>query len=244
MRYQALLATRSPVPLGRRCELLGVSRSGYYAWRRRRASGRAQCNRLLVAEIQRIHAELDRTYGSPRMHPELVARGFACGRHRVARLMRAHGIRAKQARRFRITTDSAHPCPVAPNHLARQFTVAAPNRVWMGDVTYVPTAEGWCYLAVLLDAFSRRVVGWALDRQLTAALPRAALERALATRRPPPGVLHHSDRGIQYASTAYQAVLQRHGLQPSMSRVGDCWDNAVVESFFHSLKVERLHERR
>jgi len=244
MRYQALLATRSPVPLGRRCELLGVSRSGYYAWRRRRASARAQFNRRLVAEMQRIHAELDRTYGSPRMQPELVARGYPCGRHRVARLMRAHGIRAKQARRFRVTTDSRHHYPVAPNHLDRQFTVPGPNRVWMGDVTYVPTAEGFCYLAVLLDAFSRRVVGWALDRQLTAALPIAALERALATRRPPPGLLHHTDRGIQYASAAYQTVLEQHGLQASMSRLGDCWDNAVVESFFHSLKIERLHDRR
>jgi transposase InsO family protein len=194
--------------------------------------------------MQRIHAELDRTYGSPRMHPELVARGFRCGRHRVARLMRAHGIRAKQARRFRATTDSAHGHRVTPNLLERQFAAPAPNRVWMGDVTYVATTEGWCYLAVLLDAFSRRVVGWALDRQLTAALPLAALARALAARRPGPGLVHHTDRGIEYACDAYQAVLAEHGLQGSMSRRGDCWDNAVVESFFHSLKVERLHERR
>jgi transposase InsO family protein len=133
---------------------------------------------------------------------------------------------------------------VAPNQLARQFTAAAPNHVWMGDLTYIPTAEGWCYLAVLLDAFSRRVVGWALARHLTAALPLTALERALDTRRPAPGLLHHSDRAIQYASAAYQAVLARHGLQASMSRLGNCWDNAVVESFFHTLKVERVHDRR
>lgn len=244
MRYRALLTTPSPLPLRRRCELLGVSRSGFYAWRRRPESARARANRQLVVEMRRIHAEMDRTYGSPRMAPELVGRGLPCGRHRAARLMQAHGIRAKQARRFRVTTDSQHGYAVAPNHLARQFTVTAPNRVWMGDVTYVPTTEGWCYVAVLLDAFSRRIVGWALGSQLTADLPLTALQRALATRRPPPGLLHHSDRGIQYASAAYQAVLQRHGLQGSMSRRGDCWDNAVVESFFHTLKVERLHERR
>lgn len=244
MRYQSLVTTRSRLALGRRCALLGVSRSGFYAWRRGRRSLRTQINRQLVAEMRRIHAEVDRTYGSPRMHPELVARGWPCGRHRVARLMRAHGIRAKHRRRFRVTTDSVHPHPVAPNRLARQFTATAPNQVWMGDVTYVPTGEGWCYLAVLLDAFSRRVVGWALDTQLTAALPLTALQRALATRHPRSGLLHHSDRGVQYASEAYQTVLQHHAIECSMSRRGDCWDNAVVESFFHSLKVERLHERR
>jgi putative transposase len=244
VRYTALRTTGSPLSLARRCALLGVSRSGYYAWRRRRLSLRAQVNRQLVAEMQRIHAELDRTYGSPRMHPELVARGWPCGRHRVARLMQANGIRAKHRRRFRVTTDRAHAHPVAPNRLARHFTTTAPDQVWMGDVTYVPTAEGWCYLAVLLDAFSRRVVGWALDTQLTAALPLAALQRALAARQPRPGLLHHSDRGVQYACDVYQAVLQQHEIESSMSRRGDCWDNAVVESFFHSLKVERLHDRR
>lgn len=244
MRYAALGTIARPLPLDRRCALLGVSRSGFYAWRRRPLSARAQANRHLVAEIRRIHAEVDRSYGSPRMQPELVARGLHCGRHRVARLMRAHGIRAKQARRFRVTTDSRHGCAIAPNRLDRAFTTAAPNRVWMGDVTYIPTGAGWCYLAVLIDAFSRRVVGWAVGTQLTATLPLRALERAITTRRPGPGLLHHSDRGIQYACTAYQTVLAQHGIVGSMSRLGDCWDNAVVESFFHSLKVERLHERR
>ena len=244
MRYAALRAIPSPLPLGRRCALLGVSRSGFYAWQRRPTSARAQANRHLVAEIRRVHAEVDRSYGSPRMQPELVARGLRCGRHRIARLMRAHGIRAKQARRFRVTTDSRHGFAIAPNHLGRAFTAPAPNWVWMGDVTYIPTGAGWCYLAVLVDAFSRRVVGWAVGTQLTAALPLRALERAITTRRPAPGLLHHSDRGIQYASTAYQTVLQRHGMISSMSRRGDCWDNAVVESFFGALKVERLHDRR
>lgn len=244
MRYAALTTVPSPLALSRRCMLLGVSRSGYYAWRRRAPSARAQVNRQIVVEIRRIHAEVDRTYGSPRMQPELQARGLACGRHRVARLMRAHGIRAKQTCRWRVTTDSRHGFALAPNRLGRAFTAAAPNRVWMGDVTYIPTGAGWCYLAVLVDAFSRRVVGWAIGTQLTATLPLRALARALATRRPAPGLLHHSDRGIQYACTAYQQTLAEHGIVSSMSRRGDCWDNAVVESFFASLKVERLHERR
>jgi transposase InsO family protein len=201
-------------------------------------------NRAIVTEIRRIHAEVDRTYGSPRMQPELQARGWACGRHRIARLMRAHSIRGKQARRRRVTTDSRHGFALAPNRLGRAFSAAAPNRVWMADVTYIPTGAGWCYLAVVIDAFSRRVVGWAVDTQLTAALPRRALERAIAARRPAPGLLHHSDRGIQYAATAYQQTLTRHSMVASMSRRGDCWDNAVVESFFGALKVERLHERR
>jgi putative transposase len=244
VRFAALAALPSPLPLGRRCALLGVSRSGFYAWRERPPSARTQANHQLVVEIRRIHAEVDRSYGSPRMQPELRARGLACGRHRVARLMRRHGIRAKQARRWRVTTDSQHGFAIAPNRLGRVFTAAAPNRAWMGDVTYIPTGAGWCYLAVLVDAFSRRVVGWAVATQLTAALPLRALERALAHRRPAPGLLHHSDRGIQYACTAYQTALQQHGIISSMSRRGDCWDNAVVESFFASLKVERLHERR
>lgn len=244
MRYRAILAGPSGLAIERRCALLGVSRSGFYAWCRRPPSRRAQVNAQLVLEMRRIHAEVERTYGSPRMAPELTSRGYPCGRHRAARLMRAAGIRAKQARRFQVTTDSRHGFAIAPNLLGRQFTASAPNRVWMADITYLPTAEGWCYLAVLLDAFSRRVVGWAVSTQLTTALPLAALHRALAARQPGPGLLHHSDRGIQYASTAYQNALQRYGLRASMSRRGDCYDNAVVESFFHSLKVERLHERR
>ena len=230
--------------VGRRCALLGVSRSGYYAAQRRPASARGLANQQLVVEIRRIHREVDRTYGSPRMQPELVGAGFACGRHRVARLMRAAGIRAKQPNQYCVTTDSRHRFAIAPNHLDREFHAPAPNRVWMGDMTYIPTAEGWCYLAVLIDAFSRRVVGWALDTQPSADLPLTAWRQAVASRRPGAGLLHHSDRGIQYACSAYQTVLREQGAVSSMSRRGDCWDNAVVESFFASLKVERLHERR
>ncbi len=205
---------------------------------------RARSNRALVGEMRRIHADVDRTYGSPRMHDELRGRGVACGRHRVARLMRVHGMRAKQARRFRVTTHSRAGDRVVPNVLHRRFTPVAPDRVWMGDITFVPTREGWSYLAVLLDGFSRRVVGWALEDRLTSALPLAALRMALAHRRPRPGLVHHTDQGTQYACGAYHDELVCHGITPSMSRRGNCWDNAVVESFFHTLKVERIHDRR
>lgn len=244
MRYAAIRAYRGPLAVHRQCAVLAVSPSAYYAWRRRRVSARAQLNRQLAALMRRIHRDVDRTYGSPRMHDELRALGVRCGRHRVARVMRVHGIRAKQAKRFRVTTQSNHTYPVAPNLLARSFRPSAPNQVWMGDITYVWTQEGWCYLAVVLDAFSRRVVGWAMATRLSTALPLAALRQAIATRRPPPGLLHHSDRGSQYASGTYQRVVERHGMVCSMSRKGDCWDNAVVESFFHTLKVERIYDRR
>jgi transposase InsO family protein len=244
VRFAALRTIASVLPLARRCALLEVSRSGYYAWCRRGESRRTVTNRMLVGAITHVHHTMDRTYGSPRMQQELVGLGFRCGRHRVARLMQAYGIRAKQARRFRVTTDSRHGFGIAPNHLGRRFTVPAPNMVWMADVTYLPAATGWCYLAVVLDAWSRRVIGWALDTQITAALTLAALNQAVTTRQPPVGALHHSDRGIQYACTAYRTALARHGLQASMSRRGDCWDDAVVESFFASLKTERTHDRK
>jgi transposase InsO family protein len=240
----ALRTIASELPLGRRCALLEVSRSGYYAWCRRVESARTITNRVLVGAITAVHHTVDRTYGSPRMQQELVSQGFRCGRHRVARLMQAHGIRAKQARRFRVTTDSRHGFAIAPNRLGRRFSVTTPNTVWMADVTYLPTGTGWCYLAVVLDACSRRVIGWALDTQMSATLTLAALEQAVRQRAPGVGVLHHSDRGIQYACTAYRTALTRHGMVASMSRRGDCWDNAVVESFFASLKTERTHEKR
>ena len=200
-------------------------------------------NGRLVTEMIRIHRAVDRCYGSPRMRDELVAGGFGCGTNRVARLMREYGIRAKQVRRYRPTTDSAHPQPVAPNLLDRQFAVAAPNQVWASDVTYIWTREGWLYLAVVMDLFSRRIVGWHLAPRLTCPLVLEALQAALRTRHPRPGLLHHSDRGSQYASRDYQSVLEQAGARCSMSRKGNCWDNAVVESFFHSLKTERIRHR-
>jgi transposase InsO family protein len=179
------------------------------------------------------------------MHRELVAQGFACSENRVARVMRAEHIRAKQRRRFRVTTDSTHAAPTAPNTLARQFAVETsvrPNAVWVADITFIPTREGWLYLAVVLDLHSRRVVGWAMGSSLEWDLVRDALMMAIAHRRPPPGLLHHSDRGLQYACERYRALLRRHHMISSMSRAGDCWDNAVAESFFATLKTELVED--
>jgi len=243
VKCRLILAAGRTVTLRRRCELLGIARSTFYAWCRRPVSPRAATNHRLVRHIRAIYAEMDRTYGSPRIHRELVARGIACGRHRTARLMRATALRAKRAPKFTVTTDSTHAFPIAANILDQQFTVAAPNQVWMADITYVPTKAGWSYVAVVVDAYSRRVVGWAIDDQLTTDLPVAALQMAIRNRRPPRQLLHHSDRGSQYASAAYQQVLADHGIVASMSRRGNCWDNAMVESFFATLKVERVHDR-
>lgn len=182
-------------------------------------------------------------YGSPRVHAALQAQGQRVGIHRVARLMRAGAIRAKTVKKWRATTDSAHAHPVAPHTPKRQFAVTRPNRVWAGDMTYVWTAEGWLYLAVVLDLYSRRVIAWAMSSRLTQDLTASALTMAMAHRRPTGGVLHHTDRGSQYAATTYRELLASHGLTASMSRRGNCWDNAVVERFFHTLKTELLHHR-
>jgi putative transposase len=224
------------------CRVLEVSRAGYYAWRARPLCERVQTDRRLTVQLRAIHRQVKARYGSPRMHEELRARGEVCGKHRVARLMRHAGLRAKSARRFRVTTQSQHTERVAANLLARRFTVTShprPNKAWAADITYVPTQEGWLYLAVVLDLASRRVVGWALRTRLDQALTLAALRMALSHRRATGG-LHHSDRGLQYASGAYRQLLQHAGFTASMSRVGDCWDNAVVESFFATLTKELL----
>ena len=226
------------------CRILAVSPSGYYAWVARPESRRAAENRRLVAEIRGIHAASRRTYGSPRVHATLQAQGQRIGEHRVARLMRTNAIRAKTITKWRATTDSTHRHPVVPNTLNRQFAVAAPNRVWAGDITYVWTTEGWLYLAVVLDLYSRRVIAWGMRSRLTQELATAALTMAVEHRRPAHGVLHHTDRGSQYAATTYRALLAEHGLTASMSRRGNCWDNAVVESFFHTLKTEHVHHQR
>jgi len=228
----------------RRCALLGVSRSGFYAWCGRSTSPRAAENAQLVQVLREIHATVDRTYGSPRMPAELAVRGWPCSRNRAARLMRVAGLRAKQTRAFVVTTESQHRLPVAPNLVAQEFQAAVPNQLWMSDVTFIATDEGWAFLAVVLDAFSRRVIGWALGARLTADLVQAALQQALAARTPTADAVHHSDRGSPYASHSYRAVLATAGLQCSMSRSGNCYDNAVVESFFRTLKVERVYDRR
>ena len=197
----------------------------------------------MVIEIELSHKASDRTYGSPRVHEDLQEQGIRCGRKRVARLMRENGIRAKQARRFKATTDSDHNDPVAPNLLDREFHVDVPDRVWVADLTYIWTREGWLYLAVILDLFSRRVVGWSMSKRITSQLTLEALSVALWSRKPSPGLLHHSDRGSQYTCGDYRDVLDEHGVLCSMSRKGDCWDNAVAESFFKTLKVERVNDR-
>jgi len=231
------------------CRVLEVSRAGYYAWRARPLCDRVKDDRVLTEKIREIQRQVKQRYGSPRVRMELKALGFGCGKNRVARLMREGGLSAKSARTFRVTTQSEHAQPIAPNVLDRQFSLttnpqlAAPDRVWASDITYIPTREGWLYLAVILDLASRRVVGWALRTRLDQELTLAALRMALThrgARGRTRGGLHHSDRGVQYASGAYRRLLQDAGFTPSMSRVGDCWDNAVVESFFATLTKELL----
>jgi putative transposase len=225
-------------PVRRLCEVLGVSASGYYRFRGRPESRRSREDRRLRLQIRTIHREMKGRYGSPRIYEELRARGVRCSRKRVARLMREEHLQGRRRRRYRVTTQSAHRHAVAPNRLNRQFRVEGPNRVWAGDITYLWTEEGWLYLAVLLDLFSRRVVGWAVSARIDGALTLSALRMALEQDQPPQGLLHHSDRGSQYAAGPYQAVLRRYGLEVSMSRAGNCYDNAVVESFFSTLKLE------
>jgi len=220
------------------CELLGVSRGGYYARAGRAESARAADDRTLAAEIRAAYEASRGRYGSPRVHAELRARGRRIGRKRVARLMRGMDLAARRRRRFRRTTDSRHAFPIAPNLLERNFTAEAPDRVWLADLTYIWTAQGWLYLAAVLDLYTRRVVGWAMADHLRHELTLAALDMAIVRQRPAPGLVHHADRGVQYAAHGYRARLRRHGMVCSMSRKGDCWDNAPMESFFATLKGE------
>ena len=224
------------------CRVLGLSRSGYHKWANAKPSRRERENTRLAAEIRGIHQTSRSRYGSPRVHAELSERGRRVGRKRVARIMRENGIKSRPKRRFRLTTDSSHTLPVALNFLDRNFAASAPNQVWVGDITYIWTLEGWMYLAVLIDLYSRAVVGWALSDRMTRQLTLDALSMAVAARRPARGLLHHTDRGSQYASAEYRAALDANGFVCSMSRKGNCWDNAVAESFFASLKKELVHE--
>ena len=238
MRFGFIAAEKARYSLRLLCRCLGVTRSGFYAWQRRPPSPRSVEDIRLVHRLRLVHAIHRRTYGRPRLHRALQAEGIRISEKRVRRLMHTAGLTAVGRRAFRVTTDSTHPWPIAANHLQRRFAPAVPHRHWAADITALPTRAGWCYLAVVLDLGSRRVVGWALRSSLETELVLAALYTALAAR--PAPVLHHSDRGVQYASYAYQDVLQRRGVTISMSRVGNCWDNAVVESFFSSLKAELL----
>jgi putative transposase len=244
MRYAFIAAHVAQFPMRLMCRALEVSRSGYYAWRKRPASSRSMKNRLLLERIKEVHKKSRKTYGSPRVHRQLVAEGERCGRGRVERLMSANGIRAKQKRKFVATTDSKHNLPVAQNILKREFWVDEPNTVWSSDITYIPTDEGWLYLAGVLDLCSRTAVGWSMSETLEKRLVLDALKMAYQRRRPGKGLIHHSDRGSQYASDDYGNLLKSYGMQMSMSRKGDCWDNAVMESFFGTLKKELVHHRK
>jgi putative transposase len=239
MTFDVIKAEKATFPVRTMCRVLGVTPSGFYAWLQRPAvSPRAEVDHRLRTQLRLVHAESRGTYGSPRLLRALRAGGDRIGRHRVMRLMRAEQLRGRPRRRFRLTTQADPHAVPAPNRLNRRFAVAHPNRVWAADITAIPTHEGWLYLAVLLDLCSRRIVGWATRPSLEAELVCAAWHLAVGRRQPLPGLLHHSDRGAQYTSTSYQQLLQKAGARCSMSRPGNCWDNAPVESFFRTLKTE------
>jgi len=244
VRYAFIAAEIGPFSLGLMCRVLDVSRSGYYAWLSRPKSDRSTQNRMLLDQIKVVHKSSRRTYGAPRIHGELVATGFKCSKKRVERLMSANGIRAKQKRKFVVTTDSRHCMPVAPNILNREFVVNEPDTVWLSDITYIPTDEGWLYLAGVMDLCSRTAVGWSMSDCMDTTLVTDALKMAYRRRRPTTGLIHHSDRGSQYASYDYRNLLSDYGMLMSMSRKGNCWDNAPMESFFGTLKKELIHHKQ
>ena len=223
------------------CKVLGVSSSGYYAWCGRLPSAREMANQELLDKIEAVFSESDETYGSPRVYRALKAQGVGCSEKRVARLMRLRGLKPKQVRRFRATTKRNKAHRAAPNRLKRDFTADQPNLKWLADITYIPTREGWLYLAVIQDLYSRRIVGWAMAGRMTTELTLRALRMAIRQRRPGRGLIHHSDQGSQYTDRDYQAMLAAHGILPSMNGVGTWYDNAPMESFFGTLKSERVH---
>lgn len=226
------------------CRALGVSRSGYYGWLNRPESLHVQQDRELVGHIRQLHARARQSYGAVRTWRVLNREGIRCGKHRVARLRKAQGIEVLRTRRFRYREAAHEQNPPAPNHLNRVFKAKAPNKIWAGDVTYIPTRQGWLYLAVLLDLHSRKVVGWSMHHAPDLELIQGALQMALLHRKPGPGLIHHTDRGQVYRSRAYQNLLAQHGMVMSMSRTGDPYDNAAVESFFSTLKNDLVHHRR
>jgi transposase InsO family protein len=245
MSFRFIEDHRDAYPVRLMCTVLEVSPAGYYAWRERPESVRATSTAALLAEIRQVHHDSGQRYGSPRVHAVLRTQGRGASRGRIERLMQRHGIRAIMAppRRVR-TTDSRHGLPIAPNLIERHFGAAAPNRVWLADITYIPTAEGWLYLAAVMDLFSRKIVGWAMRDHMQVELASSALKMAIQQRHPKTGLIHHSDRGVQYASQDYRAVLSAAGITASMSRKANCYDNAPMESFFHTLKTELVHHRQ
>ena len=244
MSFRFIEDHRDSYPVRLMCAVLEVSPAGYYAWRERPVSERAKSNAALLDTIRQVHHDSHGRYGSPRVHAVLKNQGRGISRGRIERMMHHHGIRAIMAKPRRVrTTDSRHGLPIAPNLVARDFTAKAANRVWLADITYIPTAEGWLYLAAVMDLFSRRIVGWAMRDTMQVELASAALTMAIRQRKPQAGLIHHSDRGVQYASHAYRQTLSAAGITPSMSRKADCYDNAPMESFFHTLKTELVHHR-
>jgi transposase InsO family protein len=243
MRFQLIDDHCGNFAITRLCGVLDVSPSGYYAWRTRPVSAREMANRQLIEKIKAVHTANYEVYGSPRVFSELRAQGVACSRNRVARLMRLYHIRAKQVRRYKSTTRRNAAHRAAPNVLQQDFAAERPDHKWLADITYIPTQQGWLYLAAILDLYARRVVGWAMSQRMTADLTLAALEMAIQRRRPAAGLIHHSDQGSQYTDGAYQALLQAHGIRPSMNGAGSWYDNSPMESFFGSLKSELVHHR-
>lgn len=242
MRFSFIEQHRTSWPVTVMADLLGVSTAGFYAWRGRPVSERQQRRDRLLVEISSLHEQFKGRYGSPRIHAELQATGHGCCVNTVAEVMRQAGIKAKTARKFKHTTDSNHKRPVADNVLDREFDVGGPNQAWVADITFIPTREGWLYLAIVEDLYSRLIVGWSMDSTMTSRLVVDALEMAIQKRLPDEDLLAHSDRGSQYASEHYQLLLGKHGIECSMSAVGQCWDNAPAESFFASLKKELVHD--
>ena len=244
MKYQFVARHQGNYPVRRICGLLGISRSSYYAWKKRKPSQREHDNQALLDHIRRIHKMYRKAYGSPRVWAQLKKQGYKCNRKTVARLMRKDGLRGQRKYRRVVTTDSRHNFPVAPNLLNRQFLADKPNQKWVADITYIPTGEGWLYLAGVLDLFSRKLIGWEMSNHIDAELVEKALRMALYRRQPAFGLLHHSDRGSQYASHQIRNILNANRVQVSMSGKGDCYDNAVMESFFGTLKNEWVHHQK
>ena len=245
MRYAMIDKLRNQHPVTNLCTLLGVAKSGYQHWRvGKRVSERQQEEARLVVAIKAAHQRGRGIYGSKKIRTELAEQGMPASLNRIRRLRTLHGIRCTHKKKFRITTDSKHHLPIAPNLLDRQFVCSVPNQVWVADITYIPTDEGWLYLAAIKDLYSCEIVGWAMDSRMTKTLVVDALRSAYWRKKPSPGLLHHSDRGSQYCSAAYRALQASYGMQTSMSRKGNCWDNAPMESFFGTLKTESLHHYR
>ena len=239
-----ILENRSQFVVGKMCKTLGVSRSGYYDWAVRERSKRAVENDRLIFEIKRAYDKNRKVYGSPRITDELKADGFTCSKNRIARLMRRYGIVAKTKRKFKITTHSKHNLPIARDLIKRDFYPKAPNRIWGSDITYIRTEEGWLYLAVIMDLFSRMIVGWSMKDRLYCEIVLDAFNQAFWRRNPAPGLILHSDHGIQYAGREFRAVLKANNVMCSMSRTGNCYDNACLESFFHTLKTELVYDKK